>query len=315
MIRWRAMNADYVVRPMTVADTPAVERLSDAAFYDLDVRTHRTGWPEPEHRSPERAESWRSRIEHLVRHDPRGCWVAEDASGVIGATASMRRDTTWLLATYAVQPGLQGKGVGRQVLDAALSYGSGCLRGMLAASEDPAAVRRYRLAGFTLHPTMLLWGSVPRAALPVVERVRDGSFGDLDLLNSVDRQVRDSAHGVDHEILDQAAPAGRRRPVHRLRLRLRPAGRRRLPAGRDQPPHRDGPALGGPGRLLPRPAGRRRPHHGRERVGHRCRDGLQDGAVDPRLPRAARHEAAGALPAERPLPVRVAVKGCRCDNN
>ena len=201
MIRWRAMNADYVVRPMTVADTPAVERLSDAAFYDLDVRTHRTGWPEPEHRSPGRAESWRSRIEHLVRHDPRGCWVAEDASGVIGATASMRRDTTWLLATYAVQPGLQGKGVGRQVLDAALSYGSGCLRGMLAASEDPAAVRRYRLAGFTLHPTMLLWGSVPRAALPVVERVRDGSIGDLDLLNSVDRQVRDSAHGVDHEIL------------------------------------------------------------------------------------------------------------------
>ena len=108
MIRWRAMNADYVVRPMTVADTPAVERLSDAAFYDLDVRTHRTGWPEPEHRSPERAESWRFRIEHLVRHDPRGCWVAEDASGVIGATASMRRDTTWLLATYVVQPSLQG---------------------------------------------------------------------------------------------------------------------------------------------------------------------------------------------------------------
>ena len=201
MIRWRAMNADYVVRPMTVADTPAVERVSDAAFHDLDVRTHRTGWPAPEHRSPERAESWRSRIEHLVRHDPRGCWVAEDASGVIGAAASMRRDMTWLLATYVVQPGLQGKGVGRQLLDAALSYGSGCLRGMIAASEDPAAVRRYRLAGFTLHPTMLLRGSVPRAVLPVVERVRDGSLGDLELLNSVDRQVRDSAHGVDHAIL------------------------------------------------------------------------------------------------------------------
>ena len=195
------MNADYLVRPMTVADTPAVERLSDAAFYDLDLRTHRTGWPEPEHRSPERAESWRWRIEHLVRHDPRGCWVAEDASGVIGAAAGMRRDMTWLLATYAVQPGLQGKGVGRQLLDAALSYGSGCLRGMLAASEDPPAVRRYRLAGFTLHPTMLLWGRVPRAALPVVERVRDGSAGDIDLLNSVDRQVRESAHGVDHQIL------------------------------------------------------------------------------------------------------------------
>ena len=37
---------DYVVRPMTVGDTPAVERLSDAAFYDLDVRTpsNHVGW-------------------------------------------------------------------------------------------------------------------------------------------------------------------------------------------------------------------------------------------------------------------------------
>lgn len=209
------MNADYVVRPMTLDDTHAVERLSDAAFYDLDVRTHRPGWPEPEHRAPERAESWRSRIEHLVRHDPRGCWVAEDAGGVIGAAAGMRRDLTWLLATYAVQPGLQGRGVGRQLLDAALSYGSGCLRAMLAASEDPAAVRRYRLAGFTLHPTMLLWGAVPREVLPVVERVREGSAGDVDLLNSVDRQVRDSAHGVDHEILAR---------LHRLVVADRPTG-------------------------------------------------------------------------------------------
>ena len=209
------MNADYVVRPMTPEDTHAVERLSDAAFFDLDVRTHRTGWPEPEHRSPERAESWRLRIEHLVRHDPRGCWVAEDGTGVIGAAAGMRRDLTWLLATYVVQPGVQGKGVGRQLLDAALSYGSGCLRAMLAASEDPAAVRRYRLAGFTLRPTMLLWGTVPREVLPVVERVREGSAGDVDLMDSVDRQVRDSAHGVDHEILTR---------LHRLVVADRPTG-------------------------------------------------------------------------------------------
>ena len=85
-------------------------------------------------------------------------------------------------------------------------------------------MRRYRLAGFTLHPTMLLWGSVPRAALPVVERVREGSAGDVDLLDSVDRQVRGGAPRRRPRDPDQAAPAGRRRPVHRLRLRLRPAG-------------------------------------------------------------------------------------------
>jgi hypothetical protein len=48
---------------------------------------------------------------------------------------------------------------------------------------------------------MLLWGRVARELLPVVERVREGSAGDIDLLNSVDRQVRDAAHGVDHEVL------------------------------------------------------------------------------------------------------------------
>src|SRR3954462_10662421 len=186
---------------MAHEDAAAVERLTDEAFFDLSTRTHRTGWPEPEHRSPGRAGPWRQRIEHLVRHDPGGCWVAEDGDGLIGAAASMRRDLTWLLATYAVRPGVQGRGVGRQLLDAALSHGSGVLRGMIAASEDPLAVRRYRLAGFGLHPTMLLWGRVARDALPVVERVREGSTGDIDLLNSVDRQVRDAAHGVDHEIL------------------------------------------------------------------------------------------------------------------
>jgi GNAT superfamily N-acetyltransferase len=193
--------SDYFVRPMTSTDAPEVERVTDEAFYDLDQRTHRAGWPEPAHRSPARSAAWRARMEHLVRHDPAGCWVAEDADGLLGAAASMRRDLTWLLATYAVRPGVQGRGVGRQLLDAALSHGSGALRGMIAASEDPLAVRRYRLAGFSLHPTMLLWGTVPREVLPVVERVREGSAGDVDLMNSVDRQVRDAAHGVDHDVL------------------------------------------------------------------------------------------------------------------
>lgn len=195
------MPRDYLVRPMAAGDVPAVERLTDAAFFDLDVRMRRPGWPEPEHRSEAKAEVWRARVAHLLRTDPRGCWVAEDDHGLLGAAVSMRRDLTWLLATYAVRPGLQGRGVGRPLLDAALDHGSGCLRAMLASSDDPLAVRRYRRAGLSLHPSMVLRGAVPRAALPVVERVRDGSAGDVDLMDSVDRQVRGAAHGPDHELL------------------------------------------------------------------------------------------------------------------
>jgi hypothetical protein len=37
------MRPDYLVRPMTAGDVPAVERLTDAAFFDLEVRTLRAG--------------------------------------------------------------------------------------------------------------------------------------------------------------------------------------------------------------------------------------------------------------------------------
>jgi GNAT superfamily N-acetyltransferase len=195
------VTADYLVRPMTASDVPAVERLTAEGFYELDQRTYQRDWPEPSLRSPAKAEVWQRRMQHLLRHDPGGCWVAEDDAGLVGAAASLTRELTWILATFVVRPGVQGRGVGRTLLDATLSYGRGCLRGMLCASADPKAARRYRLAGFTLHPHMLLTGEVARDALPVVDRVRDGSAGDIDLMNSVDRQVRDSAHGVDHELL------------------------------------------------------------------------------------------------------------------
>ena len=308
------MNADYVVRPMTVADTRAVERLSDASV----LRPRRAHAPDRLARA--RAPVARAGGE-LDRPDraPRSARPAR----LLGRRGRLRRDrrATAVTAGHDVaardvrRPARPpGKGVGRQVLDAALSYGPAAC----AACWPPPRTRRP--CGATGSPASpctrrcCCGGSVPRAALPVVERVRDGSFGDLDLLDSVDRQVRDSAHGVDHEILAR---------LHRLVVADRSTG-----SGYAYVPQGGGAyLLAATNRrtatdLLwealaasPRPAGRRRPHHGRERVGHRCRDGLQDGAVDPRLPRAARHEAAGALPAERPLPVRVAVKGCRCDNN
>lgn len=193
--------ADFYIRPMRTDDVSAVERLTAEGFYELDQRTYPRSWPEPTRRSEAKASIWRRRMEHMLRHDPMGCWVAEDGTGIVGVSAAVRRDLTWILATFVVRPGLQGRGVGKQLLDASLSYGVRCLRGMLAASADPWAARRYRLAGFTLHPTMLMTGAVAREVLPVVERVREGSAGDIDLMNSVDRQVRESAHGVDHEIL------------------------------------------------------------------------------------------------------------------
>lgn len=182
-------------------DLEDAERLSATSFHELEVRTNPRSWPEPTVRSPERAANWVLRSRHILSTDPGGCWVAEDESGMVGFATSLTRELMWMLATYAVRPGLQGQGIGRQLLDAAMSHGRGCLRGMLSASGDPKAVRRYRLAGFSLHPQMVLSGIVDRSALPVVEKIREGTASDIDLMNSVDRQARGAAHLSDHEVL------------------------------------------------------------------------------------------------------------------
>lgn len=192
---------DSLIRPMTPADVAAAERLSSSAFHELDQRTHQRGWPDPAPRSDERAAAWRRRTEHLLRTDPGGCWVAQVDGEVVGFATSLVRELMWILASYGVAPGRQGEGLGRQLLEAALHHGRGCLRGMLNASSDPRALRRYVLAGFRLHPHLLLTGTVRRDVLPEVRHVREGVAGDRDLLDSLDRRTRGAAHGPDHELL------------------------------------------------------------------------------------------------------------------
>jgi len=198
---WPDVRPDVRIRPMRPDDVVAAERLTAEGYHELDRRTFQRSGPEPELRPPGRGAAWVARTSHLLGTDADGCWVAEADGDLVGVAVSFTRELMWILASYAVRPGLQGQGIGTQLMAAALHYGRGCLRGMLAASADPKAVRRYRLAGFALHPQMLLWGTVPREAIPVVERVRDGSLGDFDLMDSIDRRTRGAAHGPDHALL------------------------------------------------------------------------------------------------------------------
>lgn len=146
---------------------------------------------------------WERRARFLLEHDPGGCWVAADELGdVVGVAMALRRDKLWGLSAFFVRPDRQGAGIGQALLDAALEYSQGCLRGVIISTEDPRAARRYRLAGFSLHPTIRIAGTVNRSDLPVVDAVRVGGSGDRDLCDSVDRQIRGAAHGVDHEFLD-----------------------------------------------------------------------------------------------------------------
>lgn len=186
---------------MRPEDVPAAERLTAEGFHELDTRMHRRSWPDPVLRPADRGARWVARTQHLLRTDPGGSWVAEDEAGMLGVVTSFTRELMWCLATYAVRPGLQGQGIGKPLLEAALHHGRGCLRGMLSSSSDPRALRRYRLAGFDLHPQMFLSDTVDRSAIPVLGKVREGSLADLELMDSVDRRTRGAAHGPDHEAM------------------------------------------------------------------------------------------------------------------
>jgi GNAT superfamily N-acetyltransferase len=186
---------------MTADDLAAAERVTAIGFHELDTRMFRRSWPDPQLRPPDRSASWVRRTGHLLATDPGGCWVAERDAELVGVVVSFVREKMWLLASYAVVPAAQGLGLGRALLAPALEHGKGSLRGMLNASNDPKAVRRYHDVGFRLHPQMFLRGRPDRSTIPVVEKVREGSATDVDLMDSVDRRTRGAAHGPDHEIL------------------------------------------------------------------------------------------------------------------
>lgn len=192
---------DVLIRPAREDDLSVMAEITSRAYYESSLRTHQRAWPDPVPRPAARQTFWISRTRHSLHTDPQGCWVAEVGGEPVGCAVSRVRELMWVLSSFAVLPEHQGHGVGTQLLQAAMHHGRGCLRGMLSASADPAAVRRYRRAGFTLHPQMFLAGTVDRTAIPDLERVREGSAGDRDLMDSIDRQTRGAAHGPDHEPL------------------------------------------------------------------------------------------------------------------
>ncbi|WP_042369171.1 GNAT family N-acetyltransferase [Streptacidiphilus neutrinimicus] len=177
-----------LLRPVhdSAADTAAV-RAIDAAAFDKELAG----------REAARADV---RTRRLAAADQPGCWFGEEDGKALGVALSLRREGLWGLALLAVRPEAQGKGLGRTLLDHALTYAHGCLRGMIVAADDPRAARRCHAAGFRLHPTMALTGRVDRTGLPATGGVpvHLGDATHFDLLDSVDRRTRGSAHGEDH---------------------------------------------------------------------------------------------------------------------
>jgi len=144
-----------------------------------------------------------ARIDHPRVTDPGGAWVAEHEGVVAGVALGIVRERIWGFSLFAVDEHLQGRGVGKELLERSLAHGEarGCEGWIILSSERPAAMRRYGNAGFDLLPTIAAMG-VPdlRRAPDGVSAVRDAGAGAIPLANELGRAVRGAGYGEDLEV-------------------------------------------------------------------------------------------------------------------
>jgi GNAT superfamily N-acetyltransferase len=186
------MEAAPLIRPMRPEDVDAADAVGWAA-----LRVHiPPEWtpddPEVRRRRGVARHAW------LLGTDPGGAWVAEAEGQLVGVALALVREGVWGLSLLAVEPDHQSQGIGRRLLEAALAYGKGTRGGIILSSEDPRAMRRYAMAGFSLRPCVTASGALNRHLLPAGLRSRPGDpEADRELVDAASRAVRGAAHGRD----------------------------------------------------------------------------------------------------------------------
>lgn len=169
-----------MIRPLLPADVPAARAVTYDALLAL-------GEPMPE-QTPEVVARNEARIAHLQQTDPASAWVAEEDGRVVGCALALVREGMWFLSLLMVDAAQQSKGVGRELLEASLTTATD--RSWILATTAPAALRRYRQAGFDLVPCLTAKGTVDRALLPATS-VRETTWAaDGELVDDVLRSVR-----------------------------------------------------------------------------------------------------------------------------
>ncbi|MGF1661347.1 MAG: GNAT family N-acetyltransferase [Kineosporiaceae bacterium] len=176
------------VQPMTLDDIDAVAGVVEAA----DAADERSRGREPETPSEAERAFMRLATTRFVGRDACGSWVAAEAGTVVGMAEAVRRDDFWGLAMLFVHPSAQSRGIGRRLLDAALTYAEDAAVRMILTSLDPRALRRYSGAGLAIHPAVEAEGTVDRSTLPADLPGRPGTASDLDLVAEVDAGLRAS---------------------------------------------------------------------------------------------------------------------------
>jgi GNAT superfamily N-acetyltransferase len=195
MIHCGAVSPTAIVRLLEPADVPGAAAVGGAALSDQIPAEFHPSTPAERARLVRRQQA---RVAHLLASDPAGSWLAEVDGEIAGVALGLVRDGIWGLSLFGIRPGLQGQGIGRRLLAAALGYSEGCRGAIVLSSSDPRAMRSYARAGFAVKPALSAAGAINRSRLPAGLRSRPGDLdADRELLDAVSRHVRTAAHGRD----------------------------------------------------------------------------------------------------------------------
>jgi GNAT superfamily N-acetyltransferase len=181
---------------MTPADVSAAEAVARTVLFTA-------GGPD----DAARIERARRRVAHLQRTDPGGAWVAEHRGEIAGVALALVRDGIWGFSLFAVAPALQGRGVGRRLLDASFAYGRDARGHLILSTESPAAMRRYARLGLELRPCVAAAGIVDPAMRPDAVGVREAGADGIPVADAIGRAVRGAGHGPDLPVMLDAPDA------------------------------------------------------------------------------------------------------------
>ncbi len=126
--------AGWDLRPMALEDVEAAMAVVEAA----DAAQAEAGQLPPR-TPPSDAQLEASRVGHarFVQRDGPGAWVAVSEGQVVGVAESVRRESFWGLSMLFVHPEFQSRGVGGQLLEAAVGYAAGATQRMIESSPAP----------------------------------------------------------------------------------------------------------------------------------------------------------------------------------
>jgi GNAT superfamily N-acetyltransferase len=178
------------VRPMTATDVPAAIALTWDAF----------GIPAD---SSGLLATWDARMRMMLRTDPAGAFVAlNESREVIGVVAALARGRLWVLSLLAVRPGIQSRGAGRALMQAALDYRSDLTDRLIMSTNDPRAMRLYWQAGFALYPALLASGQVRRESLPEPDpQITEVAINEIAELAPISVALRGGPHSEEMKMM------------------------------------------------------------------------------------------------------------------